>query len=73
MTPKEKAEELVNTFRMVLMNENTDCGNEILCTLISKQNALITVDEMLKLNALGYLDSIPYKYWNKVKQEIDKI
>lgn len=30
MTPKEKANDLVDTFRMILMNEDTDCGNEIL-------------------------------------------
>lgn len=49
MTPKEKAEDLVNQFRMVLMNENTECGNEILCTSIAQENALITVNEMIKL------------------------
>ena len=32
MTPKEKAESLVNQYRMVLMDEDTECGNEILCT-----------------------------------------
>jgi len=28
MTPKEKSNDLVDTFRIVLMNEDTDCGNE---------------------------------------------
>jgi len=35
MTSKEKAEELVNKYRMILMDEDTDCGNEILCSLIA--------------------------------------
>ena len=48
MTPKEKAEDLVNQFRMVLMNEDTECGNEILCTSIAIENALITVNEMIE-------------------------
>ena len=48
MTPKEKAEDLVNSFRMILMNEDTDCGNEILCTSIAKKSALIAVDEIIK-------------------------
>jgi len=51
MTPKEKAKELVNSFRMILMNEDTDCGNEILCTSIAKKSALIAVDEILKCEA----------------------
>jgi hypothetical protein len=64
MTPKEKAEELVNTYRIVLMNEDTDCGQETLCTLIAKKNALIAVDEILKCHI--------WKYWLEVKKEIDK-
>lgn len=47
MTPKQKAEDMVNTFRMVLMNEDTDCGQEILCSVISIKHALICVDEIL--------------------------
>lgn len=45
MTPEKiKAKELVNSFRMVLMNEDTECGNEILCTSIAKQCAVIAVE-----------------------------
>ena len=39
MTPKEKAQDLVNRYRAILMNENTDCGEEILCTTIAKKIA----------------------------------
>ena len=46
MTPKEKAEDLVNQFRMILMDEDTDCGNEILCTSIAIKNALILTYEV---------------------------
>ena len=48
MTPKERSEDLVNQFRMVLMNEDTECGNEILCTSIAIENALITINEMIE-------------------------
>jgi hypothetical protein len=73
MKPGDKAEELVNQFRIVLMNEDTDCGNEVLCTLIAQKQALITVDEIVKA-----IDNImipnPFKqYWNKVKQETLKL
>jgi hypothetical protein len=70
MTPKDKAEKLVDTYRIILMDEDTDCGNEVLCTLIAKKCALIAVDEVIQA-----MDNVmfpnPFKqYWNKVKQEI---
>jgi len=48
MTPKEQAEDLVNVNRMILMDEDTDCGNEILCTIIAVKMAFICVDEKIK-------------------------
>jgi hypothetical protein len=69
MTPKEKAEALVNSYRFILMNEDTECGNEILCTSIAKQFALITVDEVL-----GYMGADRgYIFWEEVKSEIEKL
>jgi len=77
MTPKEKAKELVDTFRIVLMNEDTDCGNEILCTLIAKQCALIAVDEILDstehLLAYKRPEKFSAEYWHEVKTEIEKL
>ena len=75
MTPKEKAESLVNEFRILLMNEDTECGNEILCTSIAKECALIAVDNMLNFqkNLIITEGSIAYHYWNEVKKEIEKL
>jgi len=74
MTPKLKAEDLVNSFRMILMNEDTDCGNEILCTSIAKKSALIAVDEILNSRKEHLVQSIKfYEYWTEVKQEIINI
>jgi hypothetical protein len=70
MTPKEKAEDLINSYRIILMNEDTECGNEILCTSIAKQCALIAVEEietvLLQERVFESLD-----YWQEVKQEIE--
>jgi len=66
MTTKEKAEDLVNQFRMVLMNEDTDCGEETLCTSISIKNALILVDEILIYTNYS-------SYWTEVQKEIEKL
>jgi hypothetical protein len=68
MTPKEKAEELVNKYRTILMDEDTDCGNEILCSIIAIKCAKIAVDLIL-LDCLDILE----KYWREVKSEIEKL
>ena len=66
MTPKKKAENLINEYRMILMNENTDCGNEILCTSIAKKCALVTAVKLQKMS--NYND-----FWNAVKKQIKKL
>lgn len=71
MTPKEKAQDLVNRYRAILMNENTDCGEEILCTTIAKKIALDVVDEIISVIAQGAL--LRVVYWDEVKQEIENL
>jgi hypothetical protein len=75
MTPKEKASKLVDDYRAMLMNEDTECGNEILCTVIAKQCALITVDEMIDIRNGLYINegSIAHQWLLDVKQEIEKL
>jgi hypothetical protein len=71
MTPKEKAQDLVNRYRAILMNENTDCGEEILCTTIAKKIALDVVDEIISVIAQGAL--LRVVYYDEVKQEIENL
>jgi len=63
MEAKEKARELVEKFSNVALLDSYE----------AKQCALIAVDEILKANKVWYEDSIPYKYWNEVKKEIEKL
>ena len=75
MNPKDKANDLVDAYRIILMNEDTDCGEEILCTVIAKKSALIAVDEIIK-QSWDYREidlGANYDYWTKVKHEIEKI
>ena len=72
MTSKEKAQELVDSYRIILMNEDTECGNEILCTLIAKQCALIAVDELIYETQFE-VPNIRQRWWIEVKHEIEKI
>jgi len=70
MNRKDKAEQLVDEFRIILMNEDTECGNEILCTLIAKKCALKLVQTILDI-LIGSKEVICY--WQEVKEEINKI
>ena len=70
MTPQEKAEQLLHEYRMLFMDEGEDYGEEILVSVLSKQCALIAVDEILSLFVSDCEDT---RYWNKVKQEIEKL
>ena len=81
MTPKDKAISLVDSYRIILMNEDTECGEEILCTVIAKQCALIAVDEILNSNPCcedsdrgGNFQWASNEYfWQEVKQEIQEL
>jgi predicted DNA-binding protein (UPF0278 family) len=71
MTPKQKAEELVDEYRLVLIKSNTDAGEEILCTLMAKECALVAVDEILNHHSQEQgLYRIDTYYWQQVKKEI---
>jgi hypothetical protein len=68
MIAHEKALELISEFRMILMEEDTECGNEILCTLIAKKCALLAVQKMIENT-----DSVKeVYYWEFVKKEIEE-
>ena len=64
MTPKEKAEELVNRF----IYRRTDYVE----IDYAKQCALIAVDEILD-NNLWFKDEVNNNYWQEVKIEIEKL
>ena len=76
MTAKEKAEDLVNSYRIILMDEDTDFGCEILCSLIAIKNSHIAVDEILYFMDKFDIDmelKHQYKWWQKVKIELDSM
>ena len=70
MTPKEKAIVLTNVYKLILMDEDTDCGNEALCTSIAIKNALICVDEILKATSNNSKEDY---YWLNVRYELEKM
>jgi hypothetical protein len=73
-TPKEEAENMVNEFRMVLMQEDTDCGCEILCTSIAIKNALIAVNRIMHEVGKFQVELFAlelYLFWVEVKHELE--
>lgn len=74
MTPKEKAEELINNFRDFADGTcpETDRYSPNIEKQKAKQCAIISVDEIIKFgNQMGIRE--PMMYWNKVKEEINKL
>ena len=65
MTPKEKAEELVNKYYQYF-ESNTNAKE---CALITVDEILLIVNETLK----GFLDGDIILYWLLVKKEIEKL
>lgn len=73
MTPQEKAIDLINQFKLILMDEDTECGNEILCTLIAKKCARIVVEEIIDFILFpGTNKKDDYDFYNDVEKEINK-
>jgi hypothetical protein len=77
MTPEQRAIDLVNQYRMILMNEDTDCGNEILCTSIAIKTAIVSINQMILLvDAYLPIDKEVidlFDYLQQVKTEIKKL
>ena len=76
MTPEQKANDLVDRLRVILMSEDSDCGDEILCTTIAIQHAHSVADEMLEFMGfygLGMTDPTSFKFYREVKQVLEKM
>ena len=71
---------LVDSYRVILMNSDTECGEEILCTTIAKQCALIAVNQMISVlpftdvnTSLGRYCEKERAYLEQVRTEIQKL
>lgn len=78
MTPKEKAEDLVHQYRMLLMNEGENYAEEIIVSMLSKKCALIAIEEMIRIAPFGgnrdvQIEDGSKEFYMNVKQEIEKL
>jgi hypothetical protein len=71
MTPKEKATELVKKY----VQFKIDGQHRIFGIELSKQCALIAVDEILSIGNIGIVElrSAYMEWWEEVKQELEKL
>ena len=67
---KQYAEDLVGEFKIILQDEDTDCGQEILCTVIAIKSARVAVNRILKI--VEY-DTPDFLFFRDVLKELDKI
>jgi hypothetical protein len=75
MEAKEKAKELVREFKKYAYYPKTK-DDELFVKEINenaKQCALIAVDEIIDLLWHTHKNETEYRYWTKVKQEIEKL
>jgi hypothetical protein len=78
MKPKDKAEKLVSDFytincKLIKVKNGYDMGDRYnLVMPISKQCALIAVDELIYETSFE-VPNIRQRYWQEVKQEIEKL
>lgn len=59
-TDQSFAEEIYTYFKNALQEEDTDCGNEVLCSILATKFSLATVDFIIK-SKIRYLDLIMVK------------
>lgn len=79
MTPKEKAKELYDKYEFVYIQNYTSKHEVKQCALIAVEMSIeqfVGVFESLRFvgQLIGNVeDSAKYKYWQEVKQEIEKL
>lgn len=68
MTPKEKAKELIKKFIPATLTDFSDDNFEQ-----TKECAVICIDEIISACEYNFVESYNTHWWNKVKQEIEKL
>lgn len=70
MTKTEKeVQYLINGFKVILMDEDTDCGHEVLCTCIAIKHAKIALQTARK--ELQIINTFEYKRF--IQERINRI
>jgi hypothetical protein len=75
MTPKEKADELFWKYRPIIAGKQFVTGLVLMSEAkeLTKQCALIAVDEILKVASFYNDSQAEVTYWQEIKHEIEKL
>lgn len=71
MNSKSKAGEIFNQHYAILLDADSDIGQEVLISVLAKKMALVTVNEIM--TALTYTSDVRPIFWRQVKQEIENL
>jgi len=75
MNPKEKAVNIFNKYYVSILDVNNDLSEEVIISILAKKQALIAVDDIIKI--VECYDRIhisnQLNYWIEVKNEIEKL
>ena len=71
MTPEEKAKELFYFFHNDLQSWDTECGEELLVSILAIRYSLRCVDEVIKDRSIR--GQVNFTYWKEVRNEINKL
>lgn len=72
MTPQEKAKDILDMFGFIHSYDGLDIMDDELTNEDRKKCALITVNELIHDMYKRY-EIVSFKYWNEVKDEIEKL
>ena len=74
MNHKDKAKSIYNDYYLMILAYGKGLSQEITISILAKKSALIAVNEIIKAKKLDLgIMSLDYKYWEKVKLEIEKL
>ena len=71
MNPKEKALLIYGDYYLSILQYGKDLSQEITISLLAQKCSIIAVNRILF--ELAEIDYIKCEYWEKVKQEIEKL
>lgn len=72
MTPKEKAIELVDRFMLrIILNVQSNINFSVMES--AKECAILSVDEIISACEYNNVEFYNTQWWNKVKEEINKL
>ena len=74
ITAKEKADQLITEYKMILMDSDSECGDEILCSIIATKCAKLAVRTVLSGNPHSTNTEMnsTFDWWFEVYNELNK-